>query len=315
MGIQNQAALDTANAAFYELIDELFAGGSAPGPWREFCDLRPTDAKVNELDILESMPAIREWSGSKLFPDMLASTLSATVKAYERSFAIKRLDLETNRSGQIARRIAAFLQDAGQIYDKLAFAELTANNTCYDGVALFSASHPRGPAGATQSNITTSALSFATYESALIAMQGLRDASGEPLGINPNVMICGPKTRKDALEITNSRDRLKAVDASGAESGTRVAAAAVDNVFGGGEMTVFVSPRLTGSYDDHVYLLDTTKAGVSPIVGFEKRAPEGIDQTDMSGDGRFMNDELRYSVECDVVFAPGAWQVAHGFIL
>jgi phage major head subunit gpT-like protein len=314
MGIQNQAALDSANAAFYELFDEIFEG-SPPGPWREFCELRSTDAKINEVDILEAMPAVREWVGSKLFPDMKASTLSSTIKTYERSFAIKRLDLETNNSGQIARRIAAFLRDAGQIYDKLATDALLANGTGYDGVSLFSASHPRGPAGATQSNITTSALSFATYESALISMQSLRDANGEPMGINPNVMICGPKTRKDALEITNSRDRLKAVDASGAESGTRVAAAAVDNVFAGGEMLVYVSPRLVGSYDDHVYLLDTTKPGVSPIVGFEKRAPEGISQTDMDGEGRFMLDELRYSVECDASFAPGAWQVAHGFIL
>ena len=315
MGIQNQAALDTANAAFYELFDEMFSGKTPPGPWREFCDMRPTDSKVNELDILESMPAIREWVGSKFFPDMVASTLSATIKSYERSFAIKRLDLETNNSGQIARRIQAFLQDAGQTYDKLAFEELTANNTCYDGVSLFSASHPRGPAGATQSNLTGSAFSFSTYDSAMIAMQSLRDSEGQPLGIVPNVIICGPKLRKDVLEVTGSRDRIKAVDASAAESGTRVAAAAVENIYGGGEVVAMISSRLVGSYDDHCYLIDSTRPGLAPVVGFEKRAPEGISQTDMSSDGRFMNDELRYSLEADLAFAPGAWQCAHAWIL
>ncbi|MFQ5427184.1 MAG: hypothetical protein ACE5EV_08890, partial [Gaiellales bacterium] len=109
-------------------------------------------------------------------------------------------------------------------------------------------------------------------------------------------------------------ERLAAVDNSGAESGTRVAAASIPNVFGGGEMTLIVDPRLVGSYDDYCYYHDTTR-GPKPIIGYELVAPRPVEQTQLDHEGRFLNGELRFSVEAYVVFAIGDWHTSYAIIL
>lgn len=321
MGITNQNILDTASTTFHAKFDAVFENG-APGVYQLYTETIPTDSKINEIDVLETMPVVREWVGAKQFKDILASNLSATVKSYERSFSIKRIDAVTDRTGAIGRRISVFMNpgaSGGDIFDKLAFAELVAasgaGNSGYDGVALFSTAHVRGPAAGNQSNKSTTALSFAEHDTAIITMTSLRDENGEPLGISPDTLMVGPKNRKMGMQITQSTERIVAVDAAGDETGTRIAAAGVPNVFGGGEMTLVVDPRLVGTQDDYYYYFDTSKAGVKPIIGYVLTEPHAEDQTEMSDEGRFINDELRFSVETDVVFSVGDWHVAYGGIL
>jgi phage major head subunit gpT-like protein len=320
MGITNQNILDTASTTFHAKFDEIFENG-APGVFGLYTEMIPTDSKINEIDVLETMPVVREWVGAKQFKDILASNLSATIKSYERSFSIKRVDAITDRTGAIGRRISTFMNpgaEGGDIFDLLAFTELVsasgAGGTGYDGVALFSTAHVRGPAAGNQSNKSTTALSFAEHDTAIKTMTSLRDENGEPLRIAPDTLIVGPKNRKMGMQITQSTERIIAVDNAGAESGTRVAAAAIPNVFGGGDMTLVVDPRLVGTQDDYYYYLDTTK-GPRPIIGYVLTEPHAEDQTEMNSEGRFLNDELRFSVEADVVFAPGDWHVAYGGIL
>jgi phage major head subunit gpT-like protein len=316
MGVQNQASADTANTLFTAYAEDLFARVGESGVYDQICEIIDTDAEVNEIDILETMPALREWIGPKRFDSVRLSTFSVAMKSYEKSFEIPRRKLVGMTIPALEKRIQTWLNNFTMIYDKLAIALIVSNPTCYDGVALASASHPRGAAGATQSNITTSAFSVANHKAIVSAMQSLTDENGEPFEISPNLIVCGPKTLSSVLEVTKSTTRLAAVDNSGAESGTRVAAATIDNVFagaelyGGGSMFVICSKRLIGTYDDYVLYLDTTK-GCKPVIGFRKRAPEVTSMTDMTSPDRFKRDVYQWSVEVDIVFAPGAWQVLH----
>ena len=145
-------------------------------------------------------------------------------------------------------------------------------------------------------------------------MTSLRDANGEPLRISPDTLVVGPKNLKMGKEITQSTERVISVAADGLEAGTRIAAAAAPNVFAGGDMTLVHDPRLVGDYDDYYYYLDTTR-GPKPVICYVLRDPEGIAQTEMTDEGRFLNDVLRFSVEADFVCAPGDWHVAYAGIL
>lgn len=315
MPISNQSALANANTMFSAFAEEIFGEGRAmPGVYSEYTEIRQTDTKLVEHDVVEAFPVVRQWLGEKQFPDVVAATQSITVLTYEQSFAIKRLDLLSDRTGVVGRGLRRFLDESAYIYDNLAHAALIANGTGYDGVSLFSASHPRGPAGATQSNTSTTALSHVQFEAVMIAGASLRDANSEPLRINYNLLRVGPKLAALAREITGSNERVIAVDNSGAESGTRVAAATGPNarglqVFDGGAVRVVVDPRLVGTYDDYYYFFDTTRGPA--LIGYEMRAPEAIAMDRMDDEGRFTADEFRYSVECDIVFAPGLWQTAY----
>lgn len=322
MGILNQDTIDAASATFQAKFDEIFANGEA-GVYQAFTDTIPTSSKVNEIDVLESMPVVRKWEGEKRYQSIRASKLSATVIKYEKSFEIDRLDFASDKTGAIGRRISAFMSDAA-LYDKIVHDVLVsasgAGPTGYDGVALFSASHPR-VAGSTGSNLTTTALSFAQFDTVMVAGASLRDDEGEPLRISYDTLIVGPKLMKLAMEITQSNVRLQAVANDGLEAGTRVAAAAIPNVwgpgsmvFGGGQMTLIVDPRLVGTYDDYYYFLDTKK-GPKPLHLFEFRKPEVIEQTSMDGHTRFNTDKFRWSIEFDAVCTAGAWQTAYAGVL
>jgi phage major head subunit gpT-like protein len=319
MAITNISVFENASTTYKTLADEIF-GQKPPGVFSAYTSVMPTDGKIVEHDVIEAFPVVREWSGAKQFPDAQAASTTLTIKTYEASFRIKRLDLATDRTGSIGRRLQMFLQEQAYIYDKLAHEALVANATGYDGVSLIHASHPRGPAGATQSNTTTSALSFSTFETAMVAGASLRDANSEPLAINYNLLRVGPKLASVAREITGSAERVVGIDAAGVnDSGTRIAAATIPNVrgvqvFSGGSVSVVVDPRLVGTYDDYWYLVDTSR-GAMPLVGYEFRSPEAISLDAMDGEARFETDYFKYSVECDVVFGPGAWQTIYGGIV
>jgi phage major head subunit gpT-like protein len=317
-GIINQDVLDAANISARAVFDEIFMG-QGTRLFEVFSDPIPTDVKVNEIDILETMPIIRKWVGAKEFAGIRASYLRAVIEAWERSIEIDRLDFTADKMGMIAKRLSAFAGATAKDYDKICTDALIANAVGYDGVATFSTAHPRGPSGATQGNTTTSAFDATTLEAALVAGASLRDQNGESLGVSYDTLMVGPKLAKLARELTQSLERVIAVNASGAESGTRVAATTIANklgieVYGGGMLTVVINPRLVGTYDDYWYLQDT-KLGPKPIHLFEFRKPELIEQTDMGDEARFNLDKLRWSIEADVVAAPGAWQTAYAGIL
>lgn len=318
--ITNQATLDTAATTFRAVGEEIF-GQTTPGMYDVFTEVIPTGSKVNEIDLLETMPVVREWLGEKEYASIIASKLSATIKKYEKSMEIDRLDLTADKLGLIARRIRTFLgNDGAAIYDKLCTEALIANGTGYDGVALFSASHPRGPAGATQSNTGTTALSFAQFEAVMVAGASLRDGNGEPLGISYDVLMVGPKLAALGREITQSAVRVGGIAATGeAATASVVTASTIPNyrgleVYTGGSVTLVVNPRLVGTYDDYYYMIDS-KRGVKPIMLYEFRRPEPIEQFSMDSDARFNLDKFRCSVECDVVAAPGLWQAAYAGIV
>lgn len=316
MPIQNQNTIDVASTTFNAVFDEVFAA-QPPGPWSLYTEVVQTQSKVNELDVLETMPVVREWIGSKVFQSIRASSLSATVKKYEKSFAIDRLDLQADRTGMIGRRIRMFVGDSGQIYDKICLETLVsatgAGPTCYDGKAVFATDHPRS-AGTTWSNKSSTALSFAQHDAIMQAGEALRDDNNEPLRIAYDTLIVGPKLRKIATEITQSTDRIVAVANDGLEAGTRVAAGTIPNVFGGGSMTLVVDPRLTGTQDDYYYYLDT-KRGPKPLMMFEFRSPEAVEQMGMDSEGRFNDDLFKMSVEADFVVTAGSPHVAYAGVL
>jgi phage major head subunit gpT-like protein len=308
MGIQNQNIVDVANTAFRAKFDEIFAMRPS-GPYEKYVEIIDTDSVINEVDVLETMPVVRQWLGAKVFQSILASNFTATIVKWERSFAMDRLKLSGDKLGMIGRRINMMMSDAGQIFDNICFSSLIANPVGYDGVAVHSAAHPRGPAGANQSNLTATAFGFANHDSIMTAGATLRDNNSESVRVAYDTLIVGPSNKRLGMEVTQSKERMTTTTAAGVQDAAAgvVAAATIPNVYGGGEMELIVDPRLVGTYAAKCVYVDS-KIGPKPIILYVMRDAEPIEQTAMDSDGRFLLDELRYSVECDAVPTAGAWQ-------
>lgn len=316
MAVSPQHSFQATAIAFRAIADEVFDPSRRPvGPYSLFTEVGDVDAYVNEFDVLESMPVVREFLGAREFHDVVFAYVRATPKTFEKSFSEDRKRAISDPAG-LLRRLTSWLGSAEQDFDKIVHDFLFTNPTGYDGVSLFSTSHPRGPNGGTQSNRSTTALSGAQLRAVSAAMASLRDANGEPFGIQPDTIIVGPNLAALAREITGST-RFAAINASGVEATSSVVAAAtVPNanglrVYDGGEMAVVVDPRFVGSWADRYLLLDTTR-GAKPIMAMRfrggSRVVERVTDTDES---RWAYDRYEWAVEHDVVLAPGAWQVAH----
>lgn len=312
MEITNQAVIDQANATFRAMWEKF--GGAEPGVWDRFTEVIPTDSETNTFDFVTAFPQVREWVGPKVYEVMRAYAWTITLKTFAKNLSQNFRKVRYDRNGMLGRAIKRFLTTTS-IYDKVVTDVLLANPTGYDGVALFSASHPHGPGGATQSNTSATALSYAQHKAIRVAGSSLRDENGEPLMVSYDTIMVGPSLIDLAMEITGSKTRVVGIDNTGAEGGTVVAAGQVDNylandLYTGGEMTVIKNPRFTGS-NASKYMYVDSKKGATPVLLLEGRKPEVVEQTKMESEARFNNNEMRWSVETDICAGAGLWQTAY----
>lgn len=76
-----------------------------------------------------------------------------------------------------------------------------------DGVALFSASHPREDNGASQGNYSTADISEDSLESAIINMVETLDAKGQLFVVDPQILLVPPALEKEAHILMDSVQR------------------------------------------------------------------------------------------------------------
>lgn len=286
-----------------------------------FASTMPVQSKTTEAINHEALHDWEEWIGQKKREVPRISNKSVTLKSYYKAMSIKRLDLQLDRLNIVEGIIRTFLgEDVLAVYDKYATEKLVsasgAGPTCYDGTALFNASHPRGSAaGGTWSNLTTSALSYSTLDTALIAMQSWTDDQGRPKGVFPDTLMVGPKLRKTAMDVTGA-DELIPVSNAGAlrASSSVVAVGTLPNTYGGGMLRVVVNPRLIGTQDDYWYLFNS-QARFKPIQGYVFRAPEPFSSTDMEEQRRRDFDTFEFDVETDHVWDAGDPHAGYAGIL
>jgi len=320
---QNYADLTAANKMYEALFMEVFDNpqNEIASNHLAFADTRPITGKTAELINHEALHGWREWIGEKTREVPMISNKSVSLRSYYKAMSVKRLDLRLDNLGVLEGAIRTFLgEQALAVYDKYATEMLVSNSgagpTGYDGVDVFSATHPRGgTSGGTWSNLTTSALDYATFDTALIGIQGWLDTKGDPKGVFPDTLMVGPKLRKKAQEVTGA-DELIAVNSSGALHATSsvVAVGKLPNVYGGGQVNVVINPRLNGTQDDYWYLLNS-RARNKVVQGWVYRDPEAFSSTDMDEQRRRNIDTFEFDVEADFVFDAGDPHAGYAGIL
>jgi phage major head subunit gpT-like protein len=314
MAFSNPSAIEAAGTTFETKFLELFENGD-PGTYQLFTEKVSASSEVIEVDVLGAMPVVREWVGPKVYWPRRLYTQTVRMKPWEASFDMPRSKVIFDKTGFVARAINGFLSNLS-IYDKIVTDLLISNPTGYDGVALLSASHPHGPAGATQSNLTNVALSPGAVETAMQAGEELRDENSEPMGVFYDTLMVGPKNRSMAFEIAGV-DRKVAVDNDGVfhkaggspTADSVVSGFAMSNVWAG-KFNVVINPRYVGAADDYWDLL-VTNGPAKPIVLYEGEAPHSVSQTEMTSEKRFNQNLFAYSVEAYAVPAAGAWQMIY----
>lgn len=306
------AGLANANTTFLARWEDLYATGMQ-GPFQMWTDEIPGNgASRIELDWLANHPVMQKWQGARQYKNLRHYSQQITYDKYESTLPLKRDLVQYDKTGAVGRAIDTYLSYQISSKDKSVASSFDsasgAGPTGFDGVALFSASHPHAPAAATQSNIGSGTnLSHANLRAAEYAGMLLVHENGEPAKVRYTMMRVGPKLKRRGQELL-SADRLQTVAGDQTlDGGTAVAAAARSNVFSG-EMTLVVDDRVTNFY---CTLIDASKPNARPMIAFTTREPEIIMQTDMGDQRRFDHDEFVWGLEGDWGVAAGHWLTAY----
>jgi len=315
----NQDALNAIVTTFETKVGEMFSNTGNDPLVNIFADTIPAGGKSAILAADDFVGQWEEWQGARVTGVSRAYVLRLELTRYTPPLLkIPRLDFQYDNIGLISSRVSRYLTQAQSYRDVIMHQALVGNAGAgpigIDGVALFSASHPNGLNGATQSNLTTSALTQATFDAAYLAMNSYVREGGEPFGVTPRYLVVGPKLRKVGLEITGTDIRGAYVNNAGAETGTIVAAAGITNI-NNGVVTLIIDNRLSGVQDDYWYLVGDAPGGVKPLAWLEGMAPTSQINTDMNSDSVIMNDSFTFGLLADGQIGGYGWPSVYAGVL
>lgn len=306
--------LAAANTTFETAYNELYSQ-QLPGVYNQYTKVVSGNAMALDLRWTTNHPVMRKWLGSRIEKYVRTYQQSYVLEKYEATLPVPRMLLSySNNMNLIGDMISSFVANQAQAYDAACAAALDGNTgagpTCFDGVSLFSASHPHGPAAAVQSNLSAGTnLNWVNFDAARTAMAQLKFENGEPAQIRPTHIRVGPKLETRAKEIVGAQMRVASYNATATQDAVAsvIAVAPLVNIWHG-ELDVIVDQRITNFYWD---LMDLSKPGVMPIVLYEGRKPEPQHLDKMTDLPRFYNDNFIYGLEGDFTAGAGMWMTVY----
>lgn len=307
-GLQNaNTRFDTGWQIVYQAAKE--------GVYRAYSQIFPGNGAGRvELDFIANSPVMRKWTGSRRSKTLRHYSQAVQVESYEATLKLKRKLVQYDQSGAVGQAIDTFLQQNVPAIEASVVASYDsasgAGPTGFDGVALFHASHPHGPAGATtQGNIGAGTnLSHASMRAAVAAGRLLKFENGEPAHVSYDTMRVGPQLETRAKELL-SADRVQPVKNDGTLDGTSsiVAGATRSNVFQGA-MTLIVDERVSTYYTDFI---DTKRGPVRPMFVLMGMEPGPTLRTTTDDPEVFNTDNFIWGLLGDWGVAAGHWLTAY----
>ena len=316
-----QTILNDASIQFGELGKQLFAPPVLPGEYGNYTNtVTGVTALTTKLSVITNIPLMQQWNGARVSKRPRAFSQTITLKPYVATLPIQRTMLQyQDQQGQVTGLIKRFYDEQKGVYDDTTHGVYVSSSgagpTGFDGVALFHAAHPYGPAGATQANLGALPFTIPNLDTTIAAMMSWQFENGRNMRIRPTHVRCGPKLANTVTAACNAGMRVVVVNASGAEASSGIVAASpMENVFKG-QLTPIVDPLLVGAMDDWWEVLDLSKGEAKPMQMFIGRAPEVWNQDQMTDPSRFENDEFRFGVEGDFNADAGLWPTAYRHVL
>jgi phage major head subunit gpT-like protein len=291
----NQSTLAALFKGYRTLFLEAYQG-AAPS-WQEVA-LRTASASAQEIyHWLGSVPGMRELIGKVVIQNLSASNYAITNKEFESTVGVKQADIERDAYG-IYSPLMSSMGIAAQQEQDLLVANLLVNGFAtndYTGTPFFANNKPHEPNNTKSkkfSNLLTTTLTPASYQTAKAMLKGLTNAQGRPMGLGRKLLLVVPPALEVAAQQILNADLIMQTAANTAGTpGTAVASAAVSNV-NKGTASLLVWPQLAGN-DTEWFLLEVGFPVRALIMQVEKEI-SFASLTDPEDDHVFLNHEFLY---------------------
>jgi phage major head subunit gpT-like protein len=284
------ATLQALQTSFSTIFGAAFKRRTTPLKDRLAMTVSST-TKTSTYGWMSPLFAMRKWIGPRVVQNLRANTYMIENDPYEATMAVDRDNIEDDQLGLFNTRVEELAYVGSRLPDQLILEALNngASTTLglgFDGLANFSASHTLDPAGV-QSNLVAANLTPAGWAFVRSTMQSFTGENGEPLGVNPNLVVIPPEYEFAAKHIFKS-----ALTHGG---GTNVQA---------GEAEYLVVPELAGTTD--WYAFDTSQP-IKPFI-FQLRKPvQLVSKTAVTDDNVFWQKEFVWGVDGRAGVGYGPW--------
>lgn len=271
---------------------------------------------------MDRLPIFREWLGNRVVNAASTHARQVVNKPFELTVALDRFDVEDDQFGLFKFTVQSMGMQAKkwpdhQIARWMRSDASTVNG--FDGVPQFSTAHPLlggdvvgssaggfgGITGvpATQSNLLLStALTYDNYVAARATMRSYLGADGQPLDIEPNVLVVPPQLEQIGKLILEAENVPSTTATSGAAG-----QAAMTNTYRN-TAKLMVIPELANK-STNWWLLDTTKV-VKPFLWQLRSAPQVIPRFSMTDPAVFDLHQFLYGADARGNAAETVWFLA-----
>ena len=178
--------------------------------WRKWCSVHPvSDFKANPILRLNGLGDLEVVGNGGNVKYLNRSEESAELQAdtYGGNFGLTRKDAVNDDLGVLTRVPMMLGRKSAQRVSKLVYTVLLANKMSNGSTDIFSATAHYTAQAATDyivNLLTSSALSYTTLGTALSAFRKFRDQAGEPIDVEPALLMVPPELERTARELTES---------------------------------------------------------------------------------------------------------------
>jgi hypothetical protein len=322
MGISQATALtlENANLQIFQIAEDIFdPTNRRPAVFDSFTEIGTVGGELTiEHQVLEALAPIRKWDGERQYRNVLLAVVRGLKETWEKTHGIDRKQSQTLTGQMLVARLQKWLGSPEIDFDKMVHSVAFLGGTGptgFDGVPLWSASHPRGRDGAVQSNTSATAWSVAQHNAVMMLGASITDVYGENLGIDYDTIVVGPRLAPSVREFLKP-ERVQTYNASGAEATASVVAVTTGpsaknlTIYEGNGMRLIVNPRFSiGSAMENKYLYLDSKCGAKPFH-FYRGESNLASLTAPELPNVFNNDQYIWGITHDVVMMAGAWHGA-----
>lgn len=119
-----------------------------------YCTVVNSDKKEEKFNAISTLPQMQEMTDERVLAGFSEYSYTLANKIYATGIRVPRQLFEFDQTGQLRTLVQSLGARVANFPDKLTYQVIGVNGNCYDGTAMFNASHDLG-SGVTQSNILT----------------------------------------------------------------------------------------------------------------------------------------------------------------
>ena len=196
--------LGELNQTLHEAYDDLVK--SVPSAVGSILNVEMLNTPYGLFSFWDSVPHPRKWEGSRVAQNVKLQHVPVQTEPHELTIALDKSDYVSSTFSSLIRKLTDVAAAQARLADREVARVLSegATEVGYDGVAHFSAAHPRND-GSLQSNLlTSSAFDKTNLIAAYNRMTGFTDAEGQPLLLKPTTVVVPSLLALQAKDVINS---------------------------------------------------------------------------------------------------------------